>query len=219
MINNVETWKSVEGFGGLYEVSDHGRLKSIHPRGGDGSGKTRTGKEHYLTPFLSSTGYFKVSLVKNHKKKDARVHRLVAMAFVPNPENKPYINHKDGDKTNNAASNLEWCTQAENIKHAVETGLIKKTKLTKEDLTELYVHQHKGIKEIAKIKRTSFKRVKEHLALYGIKKHVGRKYEIPLNELKKDIAKGLNNRELAEKYKCSCGIIATRKTQIKKGMV
>lgn len=215
----MEVWKNVDGYDGMYQISNNGRVKSFQPRGGDNNGKVRTGKAHYLTPSLSTTGYFRVSLVTNNKKKDVKIHRLVAMAFLPNPDNKPYINHKDGNKTNNAVSNLEWCTQTENINHAVKMGLIKKTELTKGDLTELYIHQHKGICEIAKIKKTSLNRVKEHLILYGIKKHFGRKYEIPLDELKNDFSKGLSNKELVNKYNCSYGIIATRKTQFKKGRI
>lgn len=215
----MEIWKDIIGYEGLYQISNNGRVKSFYARGGNRSRRACIGKEHYLAPYSSSTGYLKVSLLKNHKKEDPRVHRLVAMAFVPNPENKPYVNHKDGNKTNNKATNLEWCTQAENINHALKTGLIKTTKLTNEELAELYIHQHKGIREIAKMKRTSLERVRKHLDLYGIKRHYGRKYEIPLDNLKKDIEKGLNNKQLAEKYKCSYAIIATRKTQIKKGMI
>lgn len=217
----MEKWKDINGYVGLYQISSNGRVKSIHPRGGNrnGKGKVRTGKEHYLTPSLSTTGYFKVCLVKNHKKKDEKVHRLVATAFIPNPENKPNINHKDGNKTNNTVTNLEWCTQAENVKHAWSTGLRKMTPLTKECLIELYIHQHKSIQEIAKIKRTGLNRVKKHLEMYDIEPHKGKKYEIPICDLKDDIAKGLRNKELAKKYKCSYDIIATRKYQIKKGII
>lgn len=79
-------------------------------------------------------GYLGVVLCKNGKTKLIAVHRLVAMHFIPNPENKPQVNHKNGVKNDNAAENLEWVTQSENMKHAVKTGLLagkgyKKTKL------------------------------------------------------------------------------------------
>ena len=71
----------------------------------------------------SLKGYKRVALMKDGKTIDVLVHRLIAQTFLPNPENKPYINHIDGDKTNNSVSNLEWCTQKENVQHAIETGL------------------------------------------------------------------------------------------------
>jgi hypothetical protein len=71
----------------------------------------------------STKGYIKVSLNKNKYKREFCLHRLVAMTFLPNPENKPQVNHIDGNKENNSLSNLEWVTGSENIKHAVKTGL------------------------------------------------------------------------------------------------
>ena len=73
-------------------------------------------------------GYLHVGLTINKKVKQMRVHRLVAEAFIPNPENKPYVNHIDGDRKNNHITNLEWVTPAENAQHAVEAGLRKKTR-------------------------------------------------------------------------------------------
>ena len=70
-------------------------------------------------------GYLSVDLYENSKRKTERVHRLVAEAFVPNPDNKPYVNHKDGNKHNNNASNLEWVTSKENCRHAWNNGLTK----------------------------------------------------------------------------------------------
>lgn len=70
-------------------------------------------------------GYLSVDLYENSKRKTERVHRLVAEAFVPNPDNKPYVNHKDGNKYNNNASNLEWATSKENCRHAWDNGLAK----------------------------------------------------------------------------------------------
>jgi hypothetical protein len=73
-----------------------------------------------LTPKLSNAGYLRTSVYENGKHKNVSIHRLVAMAFVPNPENKPEVNHKDGDKTNNHADNLEWVTGVENKRHCRE---------------------------------------------------------------------------------------------------
>ena len=103
-----EIWKDVDGYEGLYQVSDLGRVK----------GKDIKAKN-------LCQGYHHVGLWKNNEVKSMKVHRLVALAFIPNPENKPCINHKDGNKLNNHVNNLEWCTYSENLKHAYDTGLMK----------------------------------------------------------------------------------------------
>ena len=99
-----EFWKDVIGYEGLYQVSNLGRIKSVR------NDKIR------LNDF-SSNKYLRISLWKNGSGKKFQVHRLVAQAFIPNPENKPFINHKDGNKQNNHVENLEWCTSSENQKH------------------------------------------------------------------------------------------------------
>ena len=76
-----------------------------------------------LTPNESKRGYLRLGLRGNGERKWFAVHRLVAQAFLPNPDNKPYVNHIDGDKTNNRVENLEWCSQSENMLHAFRTGL------------------------------------------------------------------------------------------------
>ena len=83
----------------------------------------RTGKK--LTPKKNWDGYLRVQLWDNGKCYFAAIHRLVAETFIPNPEGKPFVNHIDGDKSNNYVGNLEWCTQKENILHAWKTGLSK----------------------------------------------------------------------------------------------
>lgn len=107
----AERWAPVRGFEGLYEVSDLGRVK-------------RCGSAKCLKPMPNTKGYPSVDLKDHGRRKYAVVHRLVAETFIPKPDNKPQVNHKDGDKTNNAVSNLEWCTGLENIRHAVRTGLM-----------------------------------------------------------------------------------------------
>ena len=95
---NMEEWKDIIGYEGLYEVSTYGRVRS---------------KGKIINPWIQH-GYKSVGLWKNKKCKKHRVHRLVAMAFIPNPNNYPQINHKDEDKSNNNVKNLEWCTQSYN---------------------------------------------------------------------------------------------------------
>lgn len=79
--------------------------------------------KHFLTPKKNHDGYNRVQIWKNNKCRFVSWHRVIAETFIPNPNNLPYVNHKDGNKTNNCVSNLEWCTQKDNIKHAWENGL------------------------------------------------------------------------------------------------
>lgn len=99
-----EIWKDIEGFEELYQVSNLGRVKRV-----------TTGR--ILKSRKDIDGYLYVNLCKNGKHKTHRIHRLVAQAFIPNPENKPQINHIDEIKTNNMVSNLEWMTAKENSNH------------------------------------------------------------------------------------------------------
>lgn len=97
-----EIWKDIPGYEGLYQVSNCGQVRSIK------NGRTR------LLSQSRRKGYFAVDLSKNGKAKTQSVHRLVAMAFVPNPCNFPEVNHRDETVSNNTADNLEWCTSAYN---------------------------------------------------------------------------------------------------------
>ena len=103
-------WKTIEGTNGEYQVSDTGLVKT-----------TKTGR--ILRPNVSIHGYERVCLFKMDRERRYRVHRLVAMAFIPNPDNLPQVNHIDGNKRNNNVSNLEWVTNHENVIHAKEHGL------------------------------------------------------------------------------------------------
>lgn len=110
-------WRDVVGYEGLYQVSNLGQVRSL-PRNG-------TRKEpHVLQPNISRWGYYKLSLSKEDKLKYVVVHRLVAEAFLPNPDQKPCVNHIDCNKKNNNVSNLEWVTYKENRDHAKMNNLI-----------------------------------------------------------------------------------------------
>lgn len=100
-----EIWKDIVGYEEIYQVSNFGNVKNI-----------RTNK--ILKYGINDQNYEIVTLYKKTKKKNMRIHRLVAQAFIPNPDNLPQINHKDGNKHNNRVDNLEWCTGSNNIKHA-----------------------------------------------------------------------------------------------------
>lgn len=114
-------WKSILGYEGFYEVSDEGVVRTV-PRRVSCKGGTRMVPSK-IRKFDITAGYYDVTLCKEGKTRTFLVHRLVAEAFIPNPENKEMVNHKDGNKQNNNADNLEWVTRAENDLHASLTGL------------------------------------------------------------------------------------------------
>lgn len=99
----TEQWRDVQGYEGLYQVSDLGRV--------------RNKRQRILSAHLNGSGYVQTTLSKGGRREYPLVHRLIALAFVPNPEGKPQINHKNGTKTDNRPDNLEWCTMGENLAH------------------------------------------------------------------------------------------------------
>lgn len=105
-----EIWKDIEGYEGLYQVSNLGRIKSFH-------------KKNEIVMKLNYARYTQIDLMKDGERKCKRVCRLVGIHFISNPENKPQINHKDGNKHNNVYTNLEWATGSENCVHAFENNL------------------------------------------------------------------------------------------------
>lgn len=101
---------AVKGYEGRYDITTEGQVWSEY-------------KGMWMKPSVTEKGYLTVELRKCGMRYKARIHRLVAEAFIPNPDNLPEINHKDGNKQNNSVENLEWCTRSANMKHAYETGL------------------------------------------------------------------------------------------------
>lgn len=115
-----EIWIDIEGYEGLYQVSNYGNVRSLNYK--------RTGKSKILKQQKHKSGYLKVNLYINGSMRTYLVHRLVCEAFIDNPENKPEVNHVDGNKGNNAIDNLEWTTRSENQIHAWNNGLKENTR-------------------------------------------------------------------------------------------
>lgn len=124
----AEIWKDVSGYEGMYQVSTFGRIRTVS--------HSVTSRSRNGTPYLlnvparikkatrGSDGYYDISLYKNNQPKYFSVHQLVAQTFLPNPDNKPTVNHIDGDKSNNHLDNLEWATYDEQMAHASKLGLL-----------------------------------------------------------------------------------------------
>lgn len=124
-----EIWKDVPSFEGFYQASTLGRIQSLERSIIKKDGKSNYIKETIRIVTFNKYGYLNVTLHKISYHKTYSVHRIVANTFIPNPDNKPQINHKDGIKTNNRACNLEWATPKENIHHAWENGLAESSRL------------------------------------------------------------------------------------------
>lgn len=114
----MEVWKDVLGYEEIYQISNLGRIKSLH--------RDRI-EEKILNPAKNNRGYLRLGLSGNGKVRYDSIHRLVAGAFIPNPKNLPEVNHIDGNKLNNGVENLEWVTKGQNQIHAYKTGLRKTT--------------------------------------------------------------------------------------------
>ena len=145
---DVEIWKDVIGYEGYYQVSNLGRVKRVNGK-----------KEHILNGGLGT--YIGVSLCIDGKVKQYGVHRLVAQAFIPNPENKPQVNHINGDKYDNRVENLEWTSASENSLHAWKTKLTKgrigipQTEQTRRKISESKIGKHLSEETRKKISKSN----------------------------------------------------------------
>ena len=119
-----EIWKDIDGYEGMYQISNLGRVKSLERKDRMG----RLVKEKIIKPKDDKDGYKRLILYKDGKGKNYRIHRLVATTFIPNPENKPQVNHKDCNVSNNNVDNLEWVISLENNNHGDHNKKISKAK-------------------------------------------------------------------------------------------
>lgn len=127
---------------GLYQISNRGRVKSLARKR-----KGTTNTRDIMMKLCNKDGYNIVNLWKNKKKKTIKVHRLVAEAFIPNSDNKPYINHINAIRNDNTIQNLEWCTQKENILHAYKIGSRQTRRLQQYDLKNNLIKNWSSIKD------------------------------------------------------------------------
>ena len=165
-----EIWKSVKGFECYYSVSNTGRVKSLKRVVSHDEGKgQRVIKERIITNWMSN-GYHNVSFSVDGKVSKHKVHRLVAMAFIDNPENKYTVNHIDGNKTNNKVNNLEWATLSENNKHAYNTGLF--TTFGENQPTSILKYDE--VKKIRELYKTGDYFHRELAVMFGVgRRHIG----------------------------------------------
>ena len=179
----IEEWKDVEGYEGYYQASNLGRIKSIsRKRYNKNGGKPGVLKERILKQTKNGDGYYCVKLYKNGKSKSIKIHRIIADTFINNLKNDPEVNHKDGVKTNNKTSNLEWVTSKENVNHAYEMGLNPCMRdINIEKIIEL---SNKGYytNQIAKKMNCDRKMISRRAKKYGIIIRDGRKNKGVNNE-------------------------------------
>lgn len=153
-----EIWKDIEGYEGLYQVSNIGRVKRIRFI----NKNTNIEKERIKSLKKRKDGYLEVALYKNGKGMSIQVHRLVAKAFIPNSNNLPQVNHKDGIKTNNVVTNLEWVSASENALHSSRELGNSIKKVNQYDKKGRYLATYSSIRiagEINKIDESSISNV------------------------------------------------------------
>lgn len=200
-----EEWRDVSGYEGLYQVSNLGRVRSLDRWRKNGSGEYKQ-KGRILNQGDTTTGYKQIVLNKDKKRKTLKVHRLVAIAFIPNPENKPNVNHIDGNPHNNKVENLEWCTQSENVQHAYDTGLKQCNIIDKETLQDMHYNKKMTPRAIAKEfgvdKTTIIRKVRE----YGLELKRWTKYNLTEEFIIEEL-KNKSQRQLAREIGCTPSLI------------
>lgn len=221
-----EKWKDIENFNGFYQISNYGRVKSLYMWNGHiykKRSKPKILKCSKQDTIYTNTIYsrYKVKLCYNMRK-DYLVHRLVARAFIPNPNNLPQVNHKDGNALNNRIDNLEWCTAEDNIQHSYKISRIKNKKYNEDKILFMIKNNIRPmiiLKENCISKIVYYRILKKNNIKPQGNKYWKNKYNINLNTLKEDFDKGFNNKELAMKYKTNNNLIAKYRQKYKKGEI
>lgn len=213
-----EEWGDVVGYEGLYLVSDLGRIKSLDRRVGSKGRKPHLRKGRFLNIKPYSSGYIMVTLCNGVYQKSTPTHRVVCEAFYLNPELKPFVNHKNGIKSDNRSSNLEWCTAKENNAHALATGLRVPAKGSKAGGSILIESQ---VLDICKLLDTTYLTNQQIADMYGVDGpaianiHVGRKWNWLTNRKgKSELYKNLQG----ERHHMSRAVINCRGEIFKTGV-
>nr|DAV90820.1 MAG TPA: homing endonuclease [Caudoviricetes sp.] len=204
-----EIWKDVPNFEGIYQVSNLGNVKSlsrciIH------RGNVSHIKGKIMKPFINRGGYKCIKLSKNQKYYPLKVHRLVALAFIPNPNNYECVNHKDENKQNNTVSNLEWCTKKYNNEYGSKA--LWKRKVYKYNLNGVFLDSYESVVEASKANKIPISSIRSTCDGNGITTHglifVFDKNDISnrLEQLRKSSPIGVavydSNKKLIEKFDC-----------------
>jgi hypothetical protein len=168
----TEIFKDIIGYEGLYQISNLGNVKSLEKKLKNGNGYA-VRKEIIMTPGKKENDYLFVYLCKNGSKKAFYVHRLVAIHYIPNPENKPEVNHKKSNKTDNRYFMLEWNTREENLVHSYKEGTRKPQFGSSNSAARLTENKVKKIREIYSLGETSQRKLAEsfnvsHAIIHGV---------------------------------------------------
>ena len=149
----MEIWKDVKGYEGLYQVSNHGQIRSLdrYIKYKGREDKLRLIKGVLKPGTLNNHGYLKVSLFKDGKGETREIQRIVAENWIDNPMNKEQVNHIDGDKTNNRVENLEWVTPSENKVHSLDILNHGLAPVDQYDLSGNFIRSFKSIKEAGEV--------------------------------------------------------------------
>lgn len=178
MVMEMEKWKPIKGYIGLYEISTYGNVKILERTYKCFNKLTNRMNERVIKERITqgtiNKGYRRICLTKNKKEKNIFIHRLVAESFIPNPNNYDFVNHIDGNKQNNCVENLEWCTHSQNDLHAYKNKL-RKTKPKREiiqyDLEGNKIAEYESIYEASKKLGLNNGHISRNA--YGIGKRVG----------------------------------------------
>lgn len=153
MKTTPESWLPIPGYQGKYLISNQGNIRKV----------SLNTIAQPLSIRIDRAGYMTTRLCKSNKIETVYIHRLVATAFVPNLYGKPFVNHKDGNKLNNAAENFEWTTHAENIQHAYDSGLICKRRQRKMVVDLCSGRQFSSVREASELVHIPYPTLKNYL--------------------------------------------------------
>ncbi len=207
-MNQIEKWSEIAGYEGIYEISTNGNIHSVTRNIGNRWGTVTLVHGKALKPKVDDGGYLVIGLCKDGKKTFFSIHRLVALTFIVNPEDKKTVNHKDGDKKNNNMCNLEWATQIEQMAHARQLDLIiprGEHKYSPEfKLTVLNYLEDKqcSIKELASVFDIS-ERTAGRIAAGKIVKHVRKLTSEDIPAIKELRLQGYTLSKIANTFNCS----------------